>query len=199
MSTCTAVTSEATPCPPSEVTIAPFTNPVPAMVRITVVSASALFGSMSSMVSWGVAVMTGTVEVIVGRSVDVAVSEAGGTSVDVIVGTGVRVADEVGKGVNVKVAEGTGEAGITPGGSVAEGGGAGVGVMNAGLPNSLHPRSGAAPRNPVIGLNGIGSPFVAVYCEIPLSMAGELAWRSKPLKSSSTVSQAPSGPGFGAA
>src|SRR3989304_3457421 len=97
-----------------------------------------------------------SVEAAVGVRVEVAVGKVGITTVDVMVGTGVRVAagDTVGKGVKVNVEEGTGEAGVTPGGSVAEGGGAAVGVMNAGLPNSLHPRSGAAPRNPVIGLAG---------------------------------------------
>src|SRR5687767_4623021 len=168
------------------------------MVKTTVVSACALFGSMSTMVSCGVEVTTGMVAVIVGRRVDVAVSEAAGIGVTVMVGTGVRVGDEVGKGVNVNVEEGTGEAGTTPGGSVTEGRGVGVAVTKAGLPNSLHPRSGAGPINPVSGLNGTGSPFVAICCETPLSMAGELAWSSKPVKSSSTVPHAPSGPGFGA-
>lgn len=138
-------------------------------------------------------------EVAVAGTVEVEVGEAGVTTVDVMVGIGVRVADGdmVGKGVKVNVEEGTGDGSITPGGSVAEGGGAGVGVTKAGLPNSLHPRSGAVPRKPVIGLNGTGSPLAARYCETPLSMAGEVACSSKPLKSSSTVSQAPSGPGFG--
>ncbi|HLF73128.1 MAG TPA: hypothetical protein VI524_02190, partial [Anaerolineales bacterium] len=72
-------------------------------------------------------------------------------------------------------------------------------VMMTGLPNSLHPRSGAAPANPVMGLGGTGSPFAATYCVTPLSMAGEPAWSSSPLKSSSTVSQVPSGPGLGGA
>jgi len=147
-------------------------------------------------------VTAGMVEVTVGgASVNVAAGEAGVTGVDVIVETGVRVgdADTVGKGVKVNVEEGTGEGGITPGGSVTEGRGVGVGVINAGLPYSLHPRSGATPINPVIGLSGTGSPLAARYCETPLSMAGEPAWSSRPLKSSSTVSHAPSGPGFGAA
>ena len=87
----------------------------------------------------------GTVKVAVGARVEVAVGEAGTTSVDVMVGTGVRVGDEVGKGVNVNVEEGTGEAGTTPGGSVTEGRGVGVAVTKAGLPNSRHPRSGATP------------------------------------------------------
>jgi len=67
-----------------------------------------------------------SVEAAVGARVEVAVGKAGVTTVDVMVGTGVRVAagDMVGKGVKVNVEEGTGEAGVTPGGSVAEGGGA---------------------------------------------------------------------------
>ena len=143
------------------------------------------------------------VAVAVGRGVNVeeGKGEAGVTRVDVMVGTEVEVADgdAVGKGVKVNVAEGTGEAGITPGGSVTEGRGVTVGVMIAGLPNSLHPRSGAVPRNPIIGLSGTASPFVAIYWGTPLSMAGELAWSTRPLKSSSTVPHAPSAPGFGAA
>src|SRR5215216_765702 len=143
------------------------------------------------------------VEVAVGGGIDVEVGEAGVTRVEVIVGTGVRVrvagSDAVGNGVKVNVGEGTGEAGVTPGGNVIVGRGVGVGVTNAGLPNSLHPRSGAVPRYPVIGYSGTGSPLAARYCGTPLSMAGELAWSSRPLKSSSTVSHAPSGPGFGAA
>ena len=120
-----------------------------------------------------------TVEVAVGGGKDVEVGEAGVTSVAVIVGTGVRVrvagSDAVGNGVKVNVEEGTGEAGVTPGGSVIVGRGVGVGVTNAGLPYSLHPTSGAAPRKPVIGYGGTGSPLVAIYCGTPLSMAGELA------------------------
>ena len=120
-----------------------------------------------------------TVEVAVGGGIDVEVGEAGVTRVDVIVGTGVRVrvagSDAVGSGVKVKVEEGTGEAGVTPGGSVIVGRGVGVAVTNAGLPYSLHPRSGAVPRNPVIGYGGTGSPLAAIYCVTPLSIAGELA------------------------
>src|SRR5688572_27007368 len=128
--------------------------------------------------------MTGRVDVIVGGRVDVAVGVAGTISVGVMVGVVVSVGDAVGEGVNVRVADGIGEGGTTPGGSVTEGRGVGVGVTIAGLPNSLHPRSGAAPRKPVIGLNGTGSPFAAMDCETPLSIAGELAWIRRPVKSS---------------
>ena len=120
-----------------------------------------------------------TVEVAVGGGKDVEVGEAGVTRVGVIVETGVRVrvagSDAVGNGVKVNVEEGTGEAGVTPGGSVIVGKGVGVAVTKAGLPYSLHPRSGAAPRNPVSGYNGTGSPLAAIYCVTPLSIAGELA------------------------
>src|SRR5688572_13591182 len=132
------------------------------MVMVTVVSASALFGSISTIVSCGVAV-TARVPVAVGRGVKVEVGVPGVTGVDVDVEMGVRVVvgDAVGKGVKVKVEEGTGVGGVTPGGSVGEGGAVGVAVTNAGLPNSLHPRSGAAPRKPVIGRGGTGSPLAA--------------------------------------
>src|SRR5574341_320546 len=135
------------------------------------------------------------VAVPVGRGVNVIVGKAGVTGVDVKVGIGVPVgegdAEAVGEGVNVKVKveEGIGEAG----GNVGKGTPTAVGVMNAGLPYSLQPRSGAAPRNPVMGLGRTGSPFGATYCGTPLSIAGELGWSSRPLKSSSTVPHAPSG------
>jgi hypothetical protein len=132
------------------------------MVMVTVVSASALFGSISTIVSCGVEV-TARVPVGAGRGVKVVVGEAGGTGVDVNVEIGVTVivGDAVGEGVKVNVAEGIGEAGATPGGSVGEGGGAGVAVTNAGLPNSLHPRSGATPIKPVSGMGGTASPLEA--------------------------------------
>src|SRR4026209_1615721 len=82
---------------------------------------------------------------------------------------------------------------------VGEGIGDAVGVSTTGLPHSRQPRSGAAPRNPVIGLGGMSSPFAAINCVTPLSIAGEEDCSNKPLKSSSTVSHAPSAPGFGAA
>ena len=57
---------------------------------------------------------------------------------------------------------------------VGDGIGEAVGVMTIGLPNSLHPRSGAAPIKPVSGLGGTSSPLGAAYCETPLSIAGDV-------------------------
>ena len=109
----------------------------------------------------GIVVGGATVEVIVSEAVGMTgvtvgvagVAEAG--RVVVIVGVGVTVTGvKVGKGVRE-------ETGVT------------VGVMNIGAPNSLQPKSGAAPVNPVIGLGGMGSPLMATYCMMPLSIAGD--------------------------
>ncbi len=121
-------------------------------------------------------------------------------------GTGVSVAGVVGEttvgdagSVKVALGEALGVTGVRLAIGVMDGVTDAVGVINSGLPNSRHPRSGAAPVNPVIGLGGISSPLFATYCVTPLSMAGEPGCSSKPLKSSSTVPHVPSGPGFGAA
>jgi len=108
---------------------------------------------------------------------------------------GVAEAAMVGVMVNVGVKV----TGVKVGKGVSELIGVGVGVMNIGAPNSLHPKSGAAPVKPVIGFGGIGSPLTATYCVTPLSIAGDPEPSTSPLKSSSTVSHTPSGPGLGAA
>lgn len=106
----------------------------------------------------------GAGEVAVGGAV---VGEAGSGVTD---GTGVNVTTVgVGEiGVKVKVSVMVGVA------KVGDGMGEAVGVITIGLPNSLHPRSGAEPINPVMGLGGIGSPLAATYCATPRSIAGEL-------------------------
>ena len=118
-----------------------------------------------------------------------------------VAGAGVTVGRLVwdGRGVNVAIAVAVGVTGVRLARGVTDGIGEAVGVMNMGLPNSLHPKSGAAPVKPVIGVGGMGSPLFAINCVTPLSIAGEPDWSKRPLKSSSTVSHAPSGPGFGAA
>ena len=120
-----------------------------------------------------------------------------GTTVD-RVGVTVAIVVDVGETgrVNVAIGDAVGVAltrGVTDGVIDA------VGVIKSGLPNSLHPRSGAMPAKPVRGVGGISSPFFATYCVTPLSIAGEPDRSTRPLKSSSTVRHAPSGPGFGAA
>jgi hypothetical protein len=83
------------------------------------------------------------------------VGEAGG---EVTEATGVDVTTvavgETGVNVNVSVIVGVA--------SVGEGIGEAVGVITIGLPNSLHPRSGAAPMNPDIGFGGMDSPLGAI-------------------------------------
>jgi hypothetical protein len=131
-------------------------------VSTTLVFAVALSGSISTIVNCGVG-ENAIVPVAVGNGVKVVVGEAGVTGVQVAVGMKVKVGEgeTVGRGVKVKVGDGTGEAGVTPGGRVGEGGADGVGVMIAGLPNSLHPRSGAVPENPRRGIGGTDSPLDA--------------------------------------
>ena len=71
----------------------------------------------------------------------VTVIAVGETTVDVRAGSGVKVsAVAVGRGVSD-------ETGVE------------VGVMKIGDPNSRHPRSGAAPAKPRIGLGGTNSPL----------------------------------------
>jgi hypothetical protein len=144
------------------------------------------------MVGCGVEVIVavaGAGEVEVGGTI---VGEGGG---DVTEGNGVAVTTvavgETGVNVNVSV--------MVAVAKVGEGMGEAVGVITIGLPNSLHPRSGAEPMNPTMGFGGMGSPLAAINCATPRSIAGELPCSSRPLKSSSTVSHAPSAPGFGAA
>ena len=171
LTTCMAVTKGAVPCPPSKDRMAPGIKPEPLMVTLTVVPPVELFGTIPCMFTGVVDVaVLAEVEVEVGGA-EVAVAVAGGTvgetGVEVCVaGSGVAEAGAV-----VPVAVGDTCVGVT--GSVGEGMVVGVGVMKIELPNSLHPRSGDAPVNPVIGLGGIGSPLLAVYCVTPLSMAGE--------------------------
>ena len=202
LTTCACVTCGATPLPPSKVTTEPLTKPEPVIVTFRVVSAGAVLGTIFVMVGCGVDAIvalgsTGTVAV--GRTAVGGTAVGGGTvgegGNEVIVGKGVVVITMIvgGAGVNVNVADGTGV------GNVGEGKGEAVGVMMMGLPNSLQPRSGAAPIKPASGLRGTGSPLTVTYWGTPLSIAGELPWSNKPLKSSSTVCHAPSGPGFGAA
>ena len=121
----------------------------------------------------------------------------GGTVGEPGVTVGVSGVAEAGM-VAVIVSVGVTVTGVNVGRGVSELTGVGEGVIKIGAPNSLHPRSGAAPVYPVIGCGGIGSPLTATYWMTPLSMAGEPDRSTSPLKSSSTVSHAPSGPGFGA-
>ena len=142
------------------VTVAPFAKAVPLIVTLTVVLAGALLGVMPTILNWGVA----GVRVMVGREgaeVSVIVGRAGVGVTGVAVGNGVTVTT-VGVGgidVSVKVIVGRG---VTEIAKVGEGMGEAVGVIMIGLPYSLHPRSGAAPMYPVMGLAGISSPLTAV-------------------------------------
>ena len=141
------------------------------MVRFTVVLVGAVLGVTFRMVGRGVAVGTigdGGIRVAVGRGT-VGMGTVGEAGAGVRVGRGVAVTTiTVGViGVNVKVGEGVS---VTV---VGEGMGEAVGVITIGLPNSLQPRSGAAPINTVSGLDGIGSPLTSIYCATPRSMAGE--------------------------
>ena len=122
---------------------------------------------MLNRVTWTVGVT-----VIVGSAVEVGV-EVGRTAVG---GTVVLVGTEV-KVTTVAVGDtgvGLDKTGVADTGSVGEGMGEAVGVITIGLPNSLQPRSGAAPVNPAIGAGGIGSPLAAINWVIPLSMAGDV-------------------------
>ncbi len=103
-----------------------------------------------------------TTTVLVGAAVTVTgVGVAAGTVSDTTI-VEVRLGAGVSVGKNVPVGAGVDEfTGVT------------VGVENIGAPNSLHPRSGAAPVNPVIGLGGTGSPLPATNWMTPLSMAGD--------------------------
>jgi len=119
------------------------------MVKLTVVFAGAVLGVILRMAGCGV----GEIVIVGGDGeVEVAViTVATGTVADgvggVLVGGGVRVTTvAVGEiGVDVNVAEGVSVA------EVGDGIGEAVGVITTGLPNSLQPRSGAAPMNPVMG------------------------------------------------
>src|SRR5574342_305383 len=126
------------------------------MARLTVVFACALVGLISAMVNCGVAVAV-MGEVPVGAGVKVLVAKGAGVTGVAVAGSGVGEATVGVTGVSVPVGGGVGEEGVRLAGGVQ------VGVMNAGVPNSLQPRSGAAPVNPVIGLGGTGSPFAARY------------------------------------
>ena len=144
----------------------------------------------------GVMVMVGNEGAVI---VGVAVGRFGVGGTCVVVGSGVRVTTVAvgGAAVNVCVTVGIGTVGEMA--SVGEAMGVAVGVRTIGLPYSRQPKSGAAPIKPVRGTSGMSSPFTAVYCVIPLSIAGDVACSNKPLKSSSTVSHVPSAPGLGAA
>ena len=134
--------------------------------------------------------IVGAVVAVAGATVGEGIADGG---ITVVVGSGVSVMTvAVGvMGVNESVGA------IVAVTEVGEGSGEAVGVITIGLPNSRHPRSGAAPIKPVRGLGGTSSPLAAAYWETPLSMAGDVPCSRRPLKSSSTVSQVPSGPGFG--
>ena len=81
----------------------------------------------------------------------------GGTSVAVG-----RFAGEAGS-VDVGIGEAVGVIGVRLATGVIVGIGEGVAVLKRGLPNSRHPKSGAVPINPLMGVAGINSPFVAIY------------------------------------
>ena len=161
--------------------MAPSAKPDPLIVRLTEVFACADVGAMLCTLTCvvdvavlaegevgagplGVAVAGGAVIVAV------AAGTVGVTGVDVAV-NGLGVADAA---VDVTLGGTVGETEVDVTGRVGDGMAEGVGVMNIGLPNSLHPRSGAAPANPVIGSGGTGSPLLATYCVTPLSIAGEV-------------------------
>ncbi len=181
LTTCVVTTCGAVPCPPSKVTTAPLTKPEPVMATFTFVLAGAVFGTMLRIAGSGVAVMAmvgeGGIAVavgggrvgmgIVGVGIGIVVGEGGA---GVIVGRGVAVITVTAGviGVNVVVGEDVSVA------IVGEGMGEAVGVTTSGAPNSLQPRSGAAPTNPVSGLVGTGSPLTVIYCATPRSIAGEV-------------------------
>ena len=140
---------------------------VPVSVTLTVVLACALFGVTLSTFNWGVGGIVAS-EVSVAGAVGVGtVGEAGAT---VVVGTDVNVSTVSVGGIGVEVSVGA-SVGVM---EVGDGIGDAVGVITMGLPNSLQPRSGAAPMNPVRGEGGTNSPFAAAYCVTPLSIAGEV-------------------------
>ncbi len=180
LTTCVVTTCGAVPCPPSKVTTAPLAKPEPVMATFTVVLAGAVFGTMLRMVGSGVAVMAtvgeGGIAVAVGGGsvgmgmVGVGMGIVGEGGAGVIVGKGVAVITVTAGviGVNVAVGEDVSVA------IVGEGTAEAVGVTTSGAPNSLHPRSGAAPTNPVSGLVGTGSPLAVIYCATPRSIAGEV-------------------------
>ena len=148
--------------------MAPFAKAVPLTVTLTVELAGVVFGVTPRMFNCavvGVIVMVGNegakgVSVTVGRL-------AVGVLACVFVGKGVTVAtvDVGATTVNVCVMVNVGIIGETA--SVADGIGEAVGVITMGLPNSRHPRSGAAPIYPVSSPGGISSPLAAVYWMTP--------------------------------
>ena len=105
-----------------------------------------------------------------GGAVSVGAGRVGEAGRGVKVGKGVRVTTVAVGVIGVKVRLGN-SVGVT---EVGSGIGEAVGVIMIGLPNSLHPRSGAAPINPVSGFGGISSPLGAAYCETPLSIVGDV-------------------------
>ena len=131
------------------------------MVSGTVVSA----GTELGVTPWTVSVITVAVRVAVGGLVvgdAIATVFVGGTvgETGVTVGViGVRVAG----GVAVLIGVMVGVIGVKVGKGVKDAIRVAVGVKNIGAPNSLQPRSGAAPVYPVIGWGGIGSPSLATY------------------------------------
>ncbi len=155
-------------------------KPEPVMATFTVVLAGAVFGTMLRIAGNGVAVMAtvgeGGIAVAVGGGrvgmgiVGVGMDIVGEGGAGVIVGRGVAVITVTAGviGVNVAVGEDVSVA------TVGEGMGEAVGVNTIGAPNSLHPRSGAAPTKPVSGLGGTGSPLAVIYCATPRSIAGEV-------------------------
>src|SRR4029079_1950567 len=122
---------------------------------------------MLSIFNWGAGVI---VIVASEGTVWVGAATVGDAGKGVRVGKGVKVTTVAVGVIGMKVKVGN-TVGVT---EVGSGIGEAVGVMMIGLPNSLHPRSGAAPVNPVRGLGGMSSPLGAAYCETPLSMAGEV-------------------------
>lgn len=173
LTTCMPVTCGAVPCAPSNVTVAPFAKAVPLTVTLTVVFAGAVFGVTLNTFNGavvGVMVMVGSAGTVI---VGIAVGRFGVGGGCVVVGSGVRVTTVTvgGTVVNVCVTVGMGLVGEMA--SVGEAIGDAVGVSTIGLPNSRHPKSGAAPIKPVRGTAGISSPFTAVYCVTPLSIAGD--------------------------
>ena len=139
----------------------------------------------------GVAVGGGTVVAVKVAGTVVAVADGAGV-------TGVTVGGVVVGEIGVVVDAGLGVSAVVVPRGMEEEMGVGEGVIKIGEPSSLQPRSGA-PIKPVIGEGGTASPLFAINWAIPLSIAGEPDWMTSPLKSSSTVSHVPSGPGLGAA
>jgi len=100
--------------------------------------------------------------VAVGEAVSVGVAEAG-----IVGGVGVSGVEVAGTGVSepavdVRVGRGVSDSAVVVGRGVNEEMGVGVDVGNIGAPNSLHPRSGAMPVNPAIGVGGTSSPLFAL-------------------------------------